>query len=85
LANSCKGGPATNIIHGLSLGYLSTLFPSFILSLILFFNYKMLETYGIALGAIGMLSNLPIALAIDSFGPICDNAGGIAEMSELGA
>lgn len=44
----------------------------------------MMGVFGIALGAIGMLSNLPVSLAIDSFGPICDNAGGIAEMCELG-
>lgn len=85
MANSCKSGPATNIIYGLALGYKSALFPSVVLSLILFFNYRLCGVYGISIGAIGMLSNLPISLAIDCFGPICDNAGGIAEMSELPA
>lgn len=84
LAESCKTGAATNIISGLALGYKSTIIPVFVLSLIIFFNYKMMGMLGIALGAIGMLSNLAISLAIDAYGPISDNAGGIAEMSLLG-
>ena len=84
VANSCETGPATNIIYGLALGYKSTCIPSIILALIVFFAYTLQTYHGIALAALGMLSNLPIALSIDCFGPICDNAGGIAEMAELG-
>lgn len=84
LAESCKTGAATNIISGLALGYKSTIIPCFVMAIIIYFNYDMLGMFGIALGAIGMLSNLAISLAIDAYGPISDNAGGIAEMSELG-
>lgn len=84
LTESCKTGAATNIISGLALGYKSTIIPVIVLAIIIFTNFYMLGMFGIALGAIGMLSNLPISLAIDAYGPISDNAGGIAEMSELG-
>jgi H+-translocating diphosphatase len=84
LAESCKTGAATNIISGLALGYKSTIVPCFVLAIIIFVNFKLLGMLGVALGAIGMLSNLAISLAIDAYGPISDNAGGIAEMSLLG-
>mgnify|MGYP002628317030 CR=1 FL=1 len=84
LVESCKTGAATNIISGLALGYKSAVIPVFVLAVIIFVCFKQLAYFGIALGAIGMLSNLAISLAIDAYGPICDNAGGIAEMSELG-
>jgi len=84
LVESCKTGAATNIISGLALGYKSCIIPVFVLAVIIFVCFKLLEYFGIALGAIGMLSNLAISLAIDAYGPISDNAGGIAEMSELG-
>ena len=84
LAESCKTGAATNIISGLALGYKSTIVPCFVLAVIIFENYRLLGMFGVALGAIGMLSNLAISLAIDAYGPISDNAGGIAEMSLLG-
>lgn len=84
LTESCKTGAATNIISGLALGYKSTIIPCFVLAVIIFVNFKLLGMFGVALGAIGMLSNLAISLAIDAYGPISDNAGGIAEMSLLG-
>lgn len=84
VANQCKTSAATNIIYGLALGYLSTIIPIICIAIASFVSYKMLGFYGVALAALGMLSNLPIGLAIDGYGPISDNAGGIAEMSELG-
>lgn len=83
LAKSCKTGAATNIIYGLALGYLSTIIPVIVLSFVVYYSHSTLGYYGVALAALGMLSNLPICLAIDGYGPISDNAGGIAEMSEL--
>jgi inorganic pyrophosphatase len=78
LAGSCKTGAATNIIYGLALGYLSTIVPVVLIALTAFGSSKLLGYYGVALAALGMLSNLPIGLAIDGYGPISDNAGGIA-------
>ena len=84
LAGSCRTGAATNVIYGLALGYLSTIVPVILIALTAFGATKLLGYYGVALSALGMLSNLPIGLAIDGYGPISDNAGGIAEMAELG-
>jgi len=84
VANSCETGAATNIIYGLALGYFSNIIPIISLSVCVFVSFKLLGQYGVALAALGMLSNLPTSLAIDAYGPISDNAGGIAEMSELG-
>jgi H+-translocating diphosphatase len=83
LANVCKTGTATNIIYGLALGYLSTIIPIVVLCAVVYYSHSTLGYLGVALAALGMLSNLPICLAIDGYGPIADNAGGIAEMSEL--
>ena len=84
VANSCKTGAATNIIFGLALGYLSTIIPVIALAITIFVSLKCLGMLGVALAALGMLSNLCIGLAIDAYGPISDNAGGIAEMSDIG-
>lgn len=78
LSEACKMGPATNIIYGLSLGYYSTIVPVVVLCAVCYFSHTTLGFYGVALAALGMLSNLPICLAIDSYGPVSDNAGGIA-------
>jgi len=85
VAMSCKqGGAATNIIYGLALGYLSTIVPVLILAGIVFASFTLCDTYGVAVAALGMLSTLATCLTIDGYGPISDNAGGIAEMSEMG-
>jgi len=84
VAHSCQTGAATNIIYGLALGYLSTVLPVILLALAAYISHKTLGMLGLALAALGMLSNLAIGLAIDAYGPISDNAGGIAEMSHLG-
>ena len=85
LANSCKTSASTNIIYGLALGYLSTIIPVIVLCFVVYTSHISLGYYGVSLAALGMLSNLPICLAIDGYGPISDNAGGIAEMAELDA
>ncbi|CAA9989578.1 V-type H(+)-translocating pyrophosphatase, putative [Plasmodium knowlesi strain H] len=83
IANTQKVSAATGIIYGLSLGYKSTFIPIICLSATLGISYGLCDTYGIALAAVGMLSTLCICLTIDAYGPISDNAGGIAEMAGL--
>jgi len=84
VSNACRTGAATNIIYGLALGYLSTIIPILCIALTSYISNKLLSFYGIGLASLGMLCNLPIGLAIDGYGPISDNAGGIAEMALLG-
>ncbi len=81
---ACASGPAINVIYGLALGYLSTIVPIIILAATVLVSIKLLGMFGVAIAAIGMLSTLAVGLAIDAYGPISDNAGGIAEMSQLG-
>ena len=83
VAESCRTGAATDIIYGLALGYLSCIIPTICLALTIYFSFYLAGMYGIALAAIGMLSNLSTALAIDGYGPIADNAGGMVEMIHL--
>ena len=83
LSESCKFGAPINIISGLALGFKSTFVPISCIVGSIYLSYKFAGMYGIALAAIGMLSNLPICLAIDGYGPISDNAGGISELSGL--
>lgn len=84
MARACTSGPAINVIYGLALGYLSTIIPVFLIALTILVSISLLGMFGVSLAAIGMLSNLAIGLAIDAYGPISDNAGGIAEMSQIG-
>eukprot|EP01001_Neometanema_parovale_P007851 NODE_413_length_2526_cov_198.332917_g392_i0.p1 GENE.NODE_413_length_2526_cov_198.332917_g392_i0~~NODE_413_length_2526_cov_198.332917_g392_i0.p1 ORF type:complete len:763 (-),score=243.45 NODE_413_length_2526_cov_198.332917_g392_i0:192-2480(-) len=84
VADACtSGGAATNVIYGLALGYKSTIIPSIALAMVIWIGYNMTGVYGIALGALGILSTMSIALTIDAYGPISDNAGGLAEMSHM--
>lgn len=83
LAQSCETGAATNIIEGLGLGFMSTAVPMLVLIAVAFTSYSLAGFYGIAIAAVAMLSTLGISLAIDAYGPVADNAGGIAEMAGL--
>ena len=83
VARSTETGAATNIIYGLSLGYKSAILPVTIIAATIYLSLKTAGMYGVSLAALGMLSTLSTCLSIDVYGPVCDNAGGIAEMCEL--
>ena len=84
LAQSSEGGPGIVIIRGLAVGMFSTLAPVIIVVAVTLIAIGATGLYGVAVAAVGMLSTLAITLATDAYGPVADNAGGIAEMSELG-
>ncbi len=83
LAGTSTTGSATIIIGGMSLGMISTIIPIIIVGVAIVLAYNFSGLYGIGLAAVGMLSTLGITLATDAYGPIADNAGGIAEMAHL--
>jgi len=83
IARESKLGAPANIIYGLALGYKSVIIPVICLGWTIFASYSLAGMYGVACGAIGILSTLATGLTIDAYGPICDNAGGIAEMCHM--
>jgi len=83
LSEACKNGPAPNIILGLALGYASVVIPILCIAATIGFAFARAGMYGVGLSALGMLGSLPVALSIDGYGPISDNAGGVAEMCGL--
>ncbi|CAI0542678.1 unnamed protein product [Linum tenue] len=83
VADSCRTGAATNVIFGLALGYKSVIIPIFAIAVSIYVSFSFAAMYGVAVAALGMLSTIATGLAIDAYGPISDNAGGIAEMAGM--
>ncbi len=85
IARSAQTGSAPTIITGLAIGFQSTVLPLVTISAAIFVSFKLYGLYGIAISAVGMLATIGIVMSGDSYGPIADNAGGIAEMTHAGS
>eukprot|EP01006_Ploeotia_vitrea_P040895 TRINITY_DN66469_c9_g3_i1.p2 TRINITY_DN66469_c9_g3~~TRINITY_DN66469_c9_g3_i1.p2 ORF type:complete len:779 (+),score=421.01 TRINITY_DN66469_c9_g3_i1:642-2978(+) len=84
VSSAARTGAATVIIYGLALGYKSVIVPAFAMAATIFVSFELAGMFGIAMAALGILSTMAIGLTVDAYGPICDNAGGIAEMAGMG-
>jgi len=84
IARTAQTGSAPTIIIGLAVGFQSTILPLLTIAATIFISHRLAGLYGIALSAVGMLATIGIVMSTDSYGPIADNAGGIAEMSKAG-